>query len=190
MTTSDKPIRADARRNRESLLVAATTLFAEAGTDVSLEAIAKRAGVGIGTLYRHFPTREQLVVAAYQSEVEHLCEAADELLAAHEPDVALEAWMERFVGYVAAKRGMSGVLGQVVASGSQVPTKGREQIVEAIGRLLHAGQAAGTIRSDLDAGDVMRAMSPIWLMSETPGWGEQAHTLRRLLIDGLRAGAG
>jgi AcrR family transcriptional regulator len=183
-------MRADAQRNRERLLEAATELFAQAGSDVSLEAIAKRAGVGIGTLYRHYPTREDLVVAAYRSEVEHLSQAADELLADREPDAALEAWMERFVDYIAAKRGMSGALGQVVASGSDVPTKGREQIVEAIGRLLRAGQAAGTIRSDMDAEDVMRAMSPIYAISETPGWADQAHKLLRLLMDGLRHSRG
>jgi AcrR family transcriptional regulator len=183
-------MRADARRNHERLLEAATELFAQAGSDVSLEAIAKRAGVGIGTLYRHFPTREELVVAAYRSEVEHLCEAAEELLADRAPDAALEAWMERFVDYIAAKRGMSGALGQVVASGSDVPTKGREQIVEAIGRLLRAGQVAGAIRSDMDAEDVMRAMSPIYAISEAPGWADQAHKLLRLLMDGLRHGAG
>ena len=190
MKTSDQTMRADARRNRDALLAAAAELFAEAGAAVPLEAVAKRAGVGIGTLYRHFPTREDLVVAAYQSEVEHLCEAADELLGERAPDEALEAWMERFVGYIATKRGMSEVLGQVVADGSEVPTQGRAQIVGAVGRLLEAGQAAGTIRSDLDAGDVMRAMSAIWMMSDTPGWVQQAHRVRRLIMDGLRATGG
>jgi AcrR family transcriptional regulator len=189
MNAPDKTLRADARRNRDNLLIAAAELFAEEGTTVSLEAVAKRAGVGIGTLYRHFPTREALVVAAYQSEVEHLCQAADELLASREPDEALDAWMERFVSYVATKRGMSEALGQVAASGSTVPTAAREQIGEALGRLLAAGQAAGTIRSDLDADDLLRAMSSIWAMSDTPGWAEQAHRLRRLLMDGLRHGA-
>ena len=186
MTTPDRTLRADARRNRESLLSAATELFAEAGADVSLEAIAKRAGLGIGTLYRHFPARDDLVVAAYRNEVQHLCDAADELLAEHEPAEALEAWMDRFVSYVAAKRGMSGALGQVFTADSEVPTASRGQIAGAMARLLGAGQSAGTIRSDVGADDVLRAMSAIWSISDQPGWGEQARTLLRLLMDGLR----
>ena len=107
--------RADARRNREKLLVAAGELFATVGTDVSLDAVAKRAGVGIGTLYRHFPTRDALVEAAYRAEVTHLCEAAEALLAEHAPDVALAEWMDRFVAYAAAKKGMKGALQSVAA---------------------------------------------------------------------------
>ena len=186
MAVPDKTLRADARRNRDRLLEAAAELFAQTGSDVSLEAVAKRAGVGIGTLYRHFPTRDELVLATYQTEVQHLADAADELLAEREPADALEAWMLRFVDYVATKRGMVGVLGQAVASGSDVPAKGREQIERAVGRIVEAGQAAGTIRTDMDAEDVMRAMSPLWAMSESPGWTEQAHRLVRLLMDGLR----
>lgn len=186
MSTTDKPIRADARRNRDALLHAAAELFTESGAAVPLEAVAKQAGVGIGTLYRHFPTREDLVVATYQNEVEHLREAADDLLAAHPPADALEQWMERFVGYIETKRGMSEVLGQAMTAGSEVPAKGREAIVGSIGRLLEAGQEAGTLRADLGADDVMRAMSAFWSMSDTPGWVEQAHRVRRLIMDGLR----
>src|SRR5918999_1043910 len=107
--------RADAIRNREKLLTAATELFAARGTDVSLDAVAKAAGVGIGTLYRHFPTRDALVEAAYRAEVEHLHEAASELLGEHPPDIALELWMERFIAYINAKKGMKGALQALVA---------------------------------------------------------------------------
>ena len=100
-------MRADATRNREKLLTAAAELFALRGTDVSLEAVAKRAGVGIGTLYRHFPTRDALVAAAYEAEVEDLRATADALLAEHPADVALERWMDRFIDYTATKRGMA-----------------------------------------------------------------------------------
>src|ERR1700709_1724974 len=107
--------RADARRNREKLLVAAGELFATVRHGVSLDAVAKRAGVGIGTLYRHFPTRDALVEAAYRASVTHLCEAAEALLGEHVPDVALAEWMDRFVAYAAAKKGMKGALQSVAA---------------------------------------------------------------------------
>ena len=110
------------------------------GTDVSLDAVAKQAGVGIGTLYRNFPTRDALVEAAYRAEVEHLCEAAEELLAAHPPDVALARWMDRFVAYAAAKKGMKGALTQLSAGGSEVFAETRVQIVAAIADAARRGR--------------------------------------------------
>ena len=179
--------RADARRNREKLLTAAVELFATAGTEVSLDAVAKRAGLGIGTLYRHFPTRDALVEAAYRNEVAQLCEAAGELLAEHPPDVALAEWMDRFVAYSTTKKGMKGALQAAVAgSGSDLFAATRAQIVDAIAALLAAGVAAGTLRSDVDAEDVMRAMGAVWQVDEE----DQARRLLRLLMDGLRHGAG
>src|SRR5271170_2390867 len=110
MITPPKQLRADAQRNREAILAAASKLFARSGTAVPLEDIAAHAGVGIATLYRNFPTRDALVEAAYRSEVAQITAAATELLAAHPPDVALELWLDRYVDYVAAKRGMSDAL--------------------------------------------------------------------------------
>jgi AcrR family transcriptional regulator len=179
------PQRADARRNREKLLTAATELFAAAGTDVSLDAVAKRAGVGIGTLYRHFPTRDALVEAAYRNEVAQLAGAATALLETEPPDVALARWMERFVGYTAAKKGMRGALRSVVDGGTDVYGETRGQILGAIGTLLDAGVAAGTLRADVDAGDVWRAMGAVWSVDDD----EQIRTLLQLLMDGLRHGA-
>ena len=187
--TTDKPQRADARRNRERLMKAAGELFAEQGTDVSLEAIAARAGVGIGTLYRNFPSRDTLVEAAYRSEVAHLCDAASELLGEHPPDVALAEWMDRFVSYAAAKRGMSGAL-QSLAAKSALYSDTRAQITGAIGTLLAAGVEAGTLRSDVEPGDVLRAMGAIWALGDGEEWRRQAETLIRLIVDGLRHGAG
>ena len=186
--TLDKPLRADARRNRERLLDAALTLFVECGPDVALEAVAKRAGVGIGTLYRHFPTREALVEAAYRSEVAHLCEAAEELLRDRAPDAALAAFMDRFVDYAATKRGMKPMLMAVAESGSDVFADTREQIVGAVARLVDAGVAAGAIRSDVDADDVLRAMGIVW--SLPAGQEEQARRVLGIVMDGLRHGAG
>jgi AcrR family transcriptional regulator len=182
-------MRADARRNRDRLIAAATALFAEQGTDVSLEAVAKRAGVGIGTLYRHFPSRDALVEAAYRSEVEHLCGSAEELLRAHPPDRALALWMDRFVTYAAAKRGMAGALQSVVASGSDLFGDSRRKMLAAVTTLLEAGVAAGSIRSDVDAGDVLRAMGAIWVIRDEEVWAEQAKKVLRLVMDGLRHGA-
>jgi AcrR family transcriptional regulator len=186
--TLDKPLRADARRNRERLLDAALALFVECGPDVALEAVAKRAGVGIGTLYRHFPTREALVEAAYRSEVAHLCEAAEELLRDRAPDAALAAFMDRFVDYAATKRGMKPMLMAVAESGSDVFADTREQIVGAVARLVDAGVAAGAIRSDVDAEDVLRAMGIVW--SLPAGQEEQARRVLGIVMDGLRHGAG
>jgi AcrR family transcriptional regulator len=186
--TLDKPLRADARRNRERLLDAALALFVECGPDVALEAVAKRAGVGIGTLYRHVPTREALVEAAYRSEVAHLCEAAEELLRDRAPDAALAAFMDRFVDYAATKRGMKPMLMAVAESGSDVFADTREQIVGAVARLVDAGVAAGAIRSDVDAEDVLRAMGIVW--SLPAGQEEQARRVLGIVMDGLRHGAG
>jgi AcrR family transcriptional regulator len=178
-------LRADARRNRDKLLAAAAAAFAESGTAVSLEAIAKRAGVGIGTLYRHFPTRDALVEAAYRNELDRLTGSADELLVTLPPDAALAEWMDRFVSYAAAKRGMKSMLNAMVASGSDLFVNARRRQREAVAKLLAAGVEAGTIRSDVDADDVLRAMGAVWQVDEP----EQARTLLRLLMDGLRHGA-
>ena len=178
--------RADAIRNREKLLSAATELFAARGTDVSLDAVARHAGVGIGTLYRHFPTRDALVEAAYRAEVEDLCRTAAVLLESRPADEALAEWMERFVAYTAAKKGMKGALQAVVASGSDVFGETRGQIIAAIDDLLAAGVEDGTLRSDVDAMDVWRAMGAVWGVETA----EQARTLLRLLMDGLRHGTG
>ncbi len=185
---TERPMRADARRNRAALLQAAGELFSEQGTDVSLEAVAERAGVGIGTLYRNFPNRDSLVEAAYRTEVAHLCEAAEELLATNPPDIALAEWMDRFVTYAAAKRGMSGALKALNAK-TGLYTETRGQITGAIGGLLEAGVAAGTLRADVDAEDVLRAMGAIWNLGNGEGWRAQAETLIRIIVDGLRHGA-
>lgn len=183
-----RPLRADARRNRERLLQAAAELFAEQGPDASLEAVAVRAGVGIGTLYRNFPNRDALVEAAYRSEVEHLCDAAGELLERLPPDAALAAWMDRFVSYAVAKRGMASAL-QAANAKTSLYSETRADIVGAIARLLEAGVQAGTLRADVEAEDVLRAMGAIWSCGDGEAWRGQAETLIRIIVDGLRHGA-
>lgn len=125
---TDQPtLRSDARRNRESLLAAAAETFAAAGVNASLEEIARRAGVGVGTLYRHFPSRETLVAATYRHEVEQLSDSVGDLQASLAPDAALRAWMDGFVRYTAAKRGMGEALQAVMASDSAIYACSREQ---------------------------------------------------------------
>jgi AcrR family transcriptional regulator len=186
--TTDRPMRADARRNRDALLVAAAALFAEQGPDVALELVAARAGVGIGTLYRNFPDREALVEAVYRTEVRVLCDAAEQLLAEHPPDVALAEWMDRFVTYAAAKRGMASAL-QALNAKTGLYSETREQITGAIGTLLRAGNDAGSLRTDVEPEDVLRAMGCIWNVGDGEDWRAQAETLIRIIVDGLRHGA-
>ena len=145
----DKPLRADAQRNRDKLVEAAAAAFAEHGVDTSLEDIARRAGVGIGTLYRHFPTSEHLVEVVYRHEVEALCAAADELARQHAPDVALAEWMQRFVDYIAAKRGMANSLRILLTTNSDLFAEASGRIPLALRRLVDAAIADGSIRSDI-----------------------------------------
>jgi AcrR family transcriptional regulator len=179
-------LRADAKRNRERLLDAAVRALAVQGrSDVTLDAIAKEAGVGIGTLYRHFPTREALVEAAYRNELARLCDAAADLLDTHAPDAAMRAWMDRFVDYMATKRGMADALRAVIASGGNPFAESRDRLLAAITALLAAGTAAGVVRADVEPGDVLASLSGVSLASDEPA---QRGRMLDLLMDGLRYG--
>jgi AcrR family transcriptional regulator len=176
-------IRADAHRNRERLLASATAAFAGAnGTVVSLEAIAKDAGLGIGTLYRHFPNREALVEAVYRTELAEVSASAAELLEHHPPVAALRHWMNRYASFVAAKQGMAESLGAMFASGAVEPGHTRASILDAVDTLLTAGGADGTLRSDVSADDVVSSLIGISLASHSAA---QADRMRDLLVDGL-----
>jgi AcrR family transcriptional regulator len=184
-----RPQRADALRNRDKLLAVAVAAFTDLGADVPLETIAAEAGVGVGTLYRHFPNRNALIEAAYRHEVEELCDAARELLSVQAPDEALREWMGRFVQYAATKRGMADALRSAVASDSPLFAHTRRKIIAALRLLLEAGAADGTLRSDADPEDVMRAMGAVWNVAAGPEWQDQVSRLLSLLVDGLRFGA-
>jgi AcrR family transcriptional regulator len=181
-------MRSDARRNREKLLRAAAELFATGGADVALETIARAAGVGIGTLYRHFPTRDELIEAVYLEEVDQLCNAADELLAEAPADEALARWMDRFVVYAVRKRGLSGALKSIAAANTQLVPNTRGRLLATIERFLEDGRRTGRIRADVDGEDVLRAMSAAWYLPESDRWAADATRLLGLLIDGLRFG--
>jgi AcrR family transcriptional regulator len=192
-----RPMRADAQRNRQALLLAAAAAFGENGVESSLEDIAQRAHVGIGTLYRNFPTRETLIEAVYRNEVELLCDGVVDLQAGLPADEALAEWMQRFVAHVARKRGMAAAL-KSAAAASEKSVDGKPEIFVyahermrvAMSALLDAGVAAGTVRGDVDPMDLIRAMSGICLAIDQPGWLDQARRLVTLLVDGMRYGAG
>jgi AcrR family transcriptional regulator len=179
-------MRADARRNRARLLEAAVRAFSQDGPEVTLDAIAKDAGVGIGTLYRHFPTREALVEAAYRSELARLCGAVPELLRDRPPDEATRRWMDLFVDYMTTKRGMADALRAVIASGRNPYEQSRGQLIAAITTLLTAAGGAGTLRRDIEPADVLASLGGVSLTAGEPAQREQAGRLLDLLMDGLR----
>ncbi|MFI1176960.1 TetR/AcrR family transcriptional regulator [Streptomyces melanogenes] len=180
-----RPLRADAQRNRDKILAAAVRVFTKEGLDAHFERIAKEAGVGTGTLYRNFPTREALIEAAYRNEVARLCDAVPELLAAEEPREALRTWMGRFVDYATAKRGMADALRAVVASGGDPYGRSRDLIQDALTTLMKAGTAAGVFRSDIRPTDMFAALAGIALTSAAPDQRAQADRLLDLTLDGL-----
>jgi AcrR family transcriptional regulator len=178
--------RRDAQRNRQLLLDAALTAFTGEEGTVSLEAIAKSAGVGIGTLYRHFPSREALIEAVYRSELEQLCDQAAHLLAGHTPEDALRIWLGRYADFVATKRGMAEALREVIASGAVTSAQTRERLGAAIRSVLDAGISAGTLRDDVRPEDITAAMAGATLAGIDR---EQIDRLLDLLLDGVRLGA-
>ena len=188
MTTDQHPtsVRADAARNRERLIEAAAAAFAESGTGVALEAIAKRAGVGIGTLYRHFPARDALVEAVYRREIQTLADTVDAALAEHPGDEALRTWMVQFLEYVTTKRGMGDAIKSIVAVTPDLRGVVFGMLHGSLDRLVAAGIADGTIRADARPDDVLQAMTVVFHLPDEPGWKLQAQRLLDLLVDGLR----
>ncbi|MEO7124805.1 MAG: TetR/AcrR family transcriptional regulator [Nakamurella sp.] len=184
-----RPMRADARRNRDAVLIAAAAAFAIEGVDTSLEDIARTAGVGIGTLYRHFPTREALVLGVYRREVEHLADSARELAAEMLPAEALREWMRRFVQYAATKRGMIGMLHAMVRDESEAFNQAKEQIRQAAATLLDAAASSGAIRGDVSAEDLTRSIGGICMASDPAAGSACPERLVDLVFDGLRFGA-
>lgn len=176
--------RADGQRNRERLLDAARTGFEEVGPDLSLEEIARRADLGIGTLYRHFPTRDALVGAVYRREVEALAGTVDGLLGDHKPGEALRLWLHLLIDYVAAKKlivaALAGPTDELYAASGRL-------ITSSIDRLVSAAREAGDIRPDIEGSDLKRLMSGFFGGAADPGWADSARRLVDVLVDGLRA---
>ena len=179
-------VRADAQRNRELILDAARAAFSSGAEQVSLEAIARDAGVGIGTLYRHFPTRESLVEVVHRDGLALVVAQAAELLATHDPATALRLWMDEYADFVGRKRGMAESLRALSKAGVINASDTRALITETLQRFLDAGAQAGTLREDVRAEDVAASLVGIFLAADSlqPG---QAGRMLDLLFAGIRS---
>jgi AcrR family transcriptional regulator len=186
MTESSELKRSDARRNRDAILAAALEALTDS-PDASLNAIAKRAGVANATLYRHFPTREELVLAVYQHEVRKLVDAADLLLDQQPPIDALRSWVERLARYAVTKHGLADALRKATSPGSDLSsTETYDAIVAALHRLLQANISAGTLRPGLDAEDVILALAGLWQLDPAKHWKAQARRIYDIVLTGLQ----
>ncbi|GAA1692578.1 TetR/AcrR family transcriptional regulator [Kribbella yunnanensis] len=175
-------VRSDARENRERILAAARAAFLDDGS-TSMNQVAQRAGVGAGTLYRNFPTREALVFAVYQDEVERILDAVPELLAELPPLEALRQWTTGLVDAMRRKHGLGDALGP--ATRQAITEQTYEPVIGAITTLLEAGQRDGTIRADADAGDFLALTAALWRASD-----ERSPRMLALILDGLRPESG
>jgi AcrR family transcriptional regulator len=188
-TDGGRRLRADARRKREAILVAAAEAFLERGADIALDEVARRAGVGIGTLYRHFPSREALLTGAYVREVNLLCDGVEALLATQPADEALITWMQRFIGHVAERPGMAVALKSIVHATDPASVEASHQrIYTALRQLVHAAECSGAIRAGARSDDLAGALSGLSLITNHPGSRDRANRLVTLLVDGLRHG--
>ncbi|HUA77756.1 MAG TPA: helix-turn-helix domain-containing protein [Acetobacteraceae bacterium] len=188
--TAARQPRADALRNRERLLAAAKSVFSSGGPEASLEAVAKRAGLGIGTLYRHFPTREALFEAVYRREVEQLAELAEELKRNAAPVEALRRWLHANVEFVATKKGMAAALALAAHAPPELTSYSFERLTNAVKMLLDRAIAAHEIRADIRPEDILRALIGMCMLHDKPGWQKSVQRLVDVFIDGLRRVAG
>ena len=184
--SSDRRPRRDAQRNRERILEVAKQAFSQYGANASLDEIAKESGVGPGTLYRHFPTRKDLLAAVYQSEVEKLAAAERQFAETLPPVEALRAWMLLFVDYIAAKQIIAPALNALVGDPKKVFEDSYAQIWEAIRALVKRAIKNGDIREDLDPLDLLRALIGVANVASTPDWQQSARRLVDILILGSR----
>jgi len=178
--------RTDAQRNRERILEAAKEAFTRHGANASLDDIAKEAGVGAGTLYRHFPTRDALIEAVYRTEVERLAAAERKFTETMPPVEALRAWMLLFVDYIAAKHIIAPALNTFVGGASKLYEGSRAQIQGAIDALVKRAIKSGDIRKDLDPFDLLRALVGVSNVASAPDWQQSARRLVDILLTGSR----
>ena len=181
-----RQLRADALRNRERILEIAKNAFTQSGANVSLDDVAKQAGIGAGTLYRHFPTRDALLEAVYRTEVGKLAAAEQEFAEAMPPIEALRSWMLLFVDYIAAKQIIAPALNTIVGGPSKLYETTTSQITGAIQALVERAIQSGDIRSDLDPLDLLRALVGVSNVASGPGWAQSAKRLVDILILGSR----
>jgi AcrR family transcriptional regulator len=183
-----RPMRVDAQRKMASLLQAAMEVFAESGVDAPVREIAERAAVGLGTVYRHFPHRSNLIVAVFQSRVDACADAASVLASKYEPGEALARWMQRFVDFIATKRGLAAALHSGDPAYSALPGYFNKRLLPALKTLLDTAVAAGAVRPGIEAEDLLRAVATL---CHGPHGNEPVYARRMvaLLVDGLRYGA-
>jgi AcrR family transcriptional regulator len=188
-TAKSKPVRADAQRNTDALLEAAMAVFATSGVDAPVREIAVRAGVGVGTVYRHFPQRSDLIVAVFRHEVDACADAAPVLAAEHGPGEALARWMQRYAAFIATKRGLATALHSGNPAFDTLPAYFQQRLEPALRALLEAATAAGEVRTDIAAEDLLGAVASLCRHAYEQG-PEHARRMVALLVDGLRYGAG
>lgn len=184
---ADRRVRADAQRNLETLLQAAKTVFATSGVDAPVREIAEKAGVGVGTLYRHFPQRADLIAAVFRREMDACADAAPILAAEHKPFEALASWIQRYAAFVGTKRGLAKALHSGDPAFDPLPGYFDQRLRPALRMLLQSAAAAGEVRADVDADDIISAVSSLCMSIPNNGAG-RAERMVALLIDGLRYG--
>ena len=180
-----KRVRADAQRNMDGLLKAAMEVFAVSGVDAPVREIASKAGVGVGTLYRHFPQRSDLIVAVFRREIDACADAAEALAAEYPPAEALARWMQRFVDFISAKRGLSSALHSGDPAYEPLPAYFDQRLRPALENLLQAAEEAGEIRSGVDPTDLLHAVARLSGTGDATGK-DHARRMVALLVDGLR----
>ena len=185
---TSRPVRADARRNTDALLEAALAVFAASGVDAPVREIAEKAGVGVGTFYRHFPERSDLIVAVFRREIDACADAAPVLAAEHEPGEALARWMQRYATFIAIKRGLATALHSGNPAFDTLRGYFEQRLQPALQTLLEAAVAAGEVRPDVDADDLLGAAASLCMSAHNAGPG-RAERMVALLVDGLRYGA-
>jgi len=181
-----RKVRADAERNRGLLLATAKAAFADKGSGASMDEIARTAGVGAGTLYRHFPNRDALIEAVYLNETQQLAQAATELAASFSPVEALRAWMRLFVDYIATKKVLASALSAMVGGSTELYATSWARISGAMSLLVERARAAGDIRPDADPADLLRALAGFTYGAASPDWQASALRLIDILMDGLK----
>lgn len=185
---AERRVRADARRNIDTLLQAAMEVFAFSGVDAPVREIADKAGVGVGTVYRHFPQRSALIAAVFQHEVDACADAAPVLSAEHDPGEALARWMQRYVDFIAAKRGLAAALHSGNPAFDTLPAYFQKRLRPALQTLLEAAVAEGEVRADVEPDDLLRAVGSL-CMAAHDDQTDHARRMVALLVDGLRYNA-
>jgi len=189
LARGDRVARIDARRNIDALLAAAKEEFATQGVDVNVRAIAARAGVGTATLYRHFPLRSDLISAVFRREIDDCAAEAPLLAASHDPDQALDLWLQRYTGFVSTKQGLAAALHSGDPAYNALPIYFEDRLGPALKLLLEKAEAAGAVRGEIDPIDLLGAVANLCIAAPASGDSLRAHRMVALLIDGLRYGA-